>query len=212
MAGPNKAERHESSKFAIIVATLSCVYNAIVAVASLYLPEDPVYIGTLMATYAWASLFWSVVGLEGALKKRPGLISSFAHFLLLDTFVSAISRLIILQFFFDAFYDQNVCSAEYDLTWSPESFHNDIVSSVQQFREDHMMLRQRRRSCQVELGIVQVGLVCVVVCFAVVQGVLAVCMRRHGQVVERGVLVESGLALGSIAVMDEKTGIACLEG
>jgi hypothetical protein len=59
---------HDSATFAIVVATLSVAYNLIIAVVSLYLSDGPLYVGTSVAMYAWASLLWSLLGLVGAIK------------------------------------------------------------------------------------------------------------------------------------------------
>ena len=114
----------------------------------------------------------------------------------------------VLQFFFDAFSNQNVCPAVHNPSWSSENFKHDLITSVEEFREDIRTNIRMRRECRVELGIVQVVLVSVLVCFAAAQGALAVGMRRYAQEVARRKL-QSGRRNMQLAEMaeDEKTGM-----
>ncbi|EME83834.1 uncharacterized protein MYCFIDRAFT_195054 [Pseudocercospora fijiensis CIRAD86] len=112
--------------------------------------------------------------------KKPVLITAFSHFLLLDTFVSAVCRLLILQFFAESFYDHNICSNNYDPTWSPQNFRHDIVTSVR-YQKEYLWQFSHKKRCRVALGAVQVVLVTLVICLTAAQGSLAVTMRRYGK-------------------------------
>lgn len=117
------------------------------------------------------------------LQKKPALIIAFSHFLLLDTFVSAIFRLLILQFFVESFYDHNICSSSYDPTWSPQNFRHDIVTSVR-YQKEYLWQFSHQKSCHFALGAVKVVLVTLLICLTAAQGSLAVTTRRHGKELE----------------------------
>lgn len=114
------------------------------------------------------------------LQKNYALTISFALFLLVDAFVSAIVRLLVLQFFFEAFYDYNVCTSSYDPTWSPRNFRHDIVTSVR-YQKEYLWQASHQKTCRVALGAGQVILVGVLICLTVAQGSLAVTMRRFAK-------------------------------
>lgn len=119
------------------------------------------------------------------LQKNYTLTISFALFLLLDAFVSAIVRLLIVQFFFGAFYDYNVvCTSNYDPTWSPRNFRHEIVTSVRHQKE-YRWQASHQKTCRVALGATQVVLVGVLICLTVAQGSLAVTMRRFANELAR---------------------------
>jgi hypothetical protein len=108
------------------------------------------------------------------------LITSFSHYLLLDTAVSAIVRLLILHFFFESFYDHNVCTSSYDPTWSPQNFRHDIITSVRH-QKDYLWQLSHVKRCRVALGAVQAVLVGLLICFTAAQALLAIDMRRFGK-------------------------------
>lgn len=118
------------------------------------------------------------------LQKNYTLTVSFALFLLLDAFVSAIVRLLVAQFFFEAFYDYNICTSNYDPTWSPRNFRHDIVTSVR-YQKEYLWQANHQKTCRVALGAIQVVLVAVLVCLTVAQGSLAVTMRRFANELAR---------------------------
>ncbi|KAK4502853.1 hypothetical protein PRZ48_006279 [Zasmidium cellare] len=148
------------------------------------MPDDPLYIGLSISLYAWAGTILSALGLAGIVTKRPTLITSFAHFLLIDTFVSAICRILVLQFFVEAFHDHNICSNGFEPTWSPQNFRHDIVTSVR-WQQENLWHFNHKRRCRVALGAVQVVLVAILICLTVAQGMLAVRMRRFARDTER---------------------------
>ncbi|EME44878.1 hypothetical protein DOTSEDRAFT_70806 [Dothistroma septosporum NZE10] len=180
MAGRRDASESTSTNFATIVALLSCIYNLLVAVSSNYLPDDPLGIGLGISLYAWSGTILSAVGLAGIVTKRPMLVTSFAHFLLIDTVISATCRLLILQYFIEAFNDHNVCAGGYEPIWSPQNFRHDIVTSVQ-WEQEQLWHSSHKRSCRVALGAVQVVSICVLMGMTAGQGSLAVMMRRHAK-------------------------------
>ncbi|KAF2215210.1 hypothetical protein CERZMDRAFT_56805 [Cercospora zeae-maydis SCOH1-5] len=166
--------------FPVAIAIVSLVYNVLVALSCAYLPDDPLYIGLSVQLYAWAGSALSVIGLFGIVTKQPALTTSFAHLLLLDTLVSAIVRLLVLQFFFEAFYDHNVCTASYDPTWSPRNFRHDIVTSVR-YQKEYLWQKSNRRRCRAALSAVQIVLIGLVVCLTGAQCSLAITMRKYGK-------------------------------
>ncbi|KAI5362327.1 hypothetical protein Slin15195_G059780 [Septoria linicola] len=184
MAGRHRSTESTNQSFPVSIAITTLVYNLLVASACAYLPDDPLYVGLSVQLYAWAGSALSVLGLAGILFKKPAWTTAFAHFLLLDTFVSAIVRLLILQFFFEAFYDHNVCTPLYDPTWNPRNFRHDIVTSVG-YQKEYLWQSTHPRRCTAALGAVQVVLVGLLICLTVAQGSLAVTMRRFGKELEK---------------------------
>ncbi|KAM3416732.1 hypothetical protein BST61_g8323 [Cercospora zeina] len=185
MAGRHHPGPESTSRcFPVAIAIVSLVYNVLVALSCAHLPDDPLYIGFSIQLYAWAGSALSVIGLFGIVAKRPALTTSFAHFLLLDTFVSAIVRLLILQFFFEAFYDHNVCTASYDPTWSPRNFRHDIVTSVR-YQKEYLWQNSNMRRCRAALSAVQIVLIGLVMCLTGAQCSLAITMRKYGKELER---------------------------
>lgn len=185
MAGRHHPGSESTTRcFPVTIAIVSLVYNVLVGFSCTYLPDDPLYIGLSIQLYAWAGSALSVLGLFGIVTKRPALTTSFAHFLLLDTFVSAIVRLLILQFFFEAFYDHNVCTASYDPTWSPRNFRHDIVTSVR-YQKEYLWQTSNRKRCRAALSAVQIVLIGLVICLTGAQCSLAFTMRKFGKELER---------------------------
>ncbi|KAK4624237.1 hypothetical protein CLAFUW4_05296 [Fulvia fulva] len=175
-----------STTLATIVALWSCTYNLLVAVTSTHLPDDPLGIRLGIRLYAWSGTILSLVGLAGIVAKRPILLTTFAHFLLLDTVISATCRLLILQFFIESFYDHNICTGGYEHIWSSQNFRHDIVTSVR-WEQEHLWQESHKGSCRVALGAVQVVSICVLMGMTAGQGSLAVMMRRHAKEMERPV-------------------------
>ncbi|KAF7188790.1 hypothetical protein HII31_09713 [Pseudocercospora fuligena] len=126
------------------------------------------------------------------MRKKPVLITAFSHFLLLDTFVSAVCRLLILQFFVESFYDHNICSNNYDPTWSPQNFRHDIVTSVR-YQKEYLWQFSHKKRCRFALGAVQVVLVTLLICLTAAQGSLAVTMRRYGKEFDQKRTTKSGV-------------------
>ena len=114
------------------------------------------------------------------LQTRPMLVTSFAHFLVIDTVISATCRLLILQFFIESFYDHNICTGGYDPIWSSQNFRHDIVTSVQ-WEQEHLWQSSHKRRCRVAFGAVQVVSICVLMGMTAGQGSLAVMLRRHAK-------------------------------
>jgi hypothetical protein len=193
----------------VIIAVISWLYNVLVAVSCAYSPDDPLSIGVTIQFYACAGSVLSILGLAGIatvstyhyhhhhflrnrheecvhltnlahLQKNYALTLSFALFLLVDAFVSAIVRLLVLQYFFRAFYDHNVCTASYDATRSPRNLRHDIVTSVR-YQEEHIWPASHQKTCRIAVGATQVAVVGVLICFTIAQGSLAMTVRRFAK-------------------------------
>ncbi|CAK4030685.1 Hypothetical predicted protein [Lecanosticta acicola] len=189
--------KRTSSYFPITTTLLTFLYNILLALASAtYLPHDPLYIGLSTSLYAWAGTILSVCGLAGIVLKRPTLITSFSHFLLIDTLLSTLSRFLLLHFLLEAFTDANhLCYAptpsssasHQPIIWNPENSRHDIVTSVKWHRENLWGMQEEsanRRRCEMALGAVQLVLVGLWIAMTVAQGALAVSMRRFGKEME----------------------------
>lgn len=184
----NPASTNTNPAFPATVAILSCFYNLLVVATCTFLPDDPLYIGRSISLYAAAGSVLSLLGLIGILTKRPTLIHPLAHFLLLDTLVSALTRLLILEFFLDSFSEPGLCSStEFSSLplWSPQNFSHDIVTSVRWQKESLWNFTQGEKRCRVAEDAVQVVLVGLLVCLTAAQGSLAMAMRRFGKEIER---------------------------
>lgn len=127
------------------------------------------------------------------------LIKTFSHFLLLDTFISAITRLVILQFFVEAFYDQSLCNSRWDPTQSPRNYRHGIITSVK-YHEVYLREKRHQKDCRVGLGAVQCVLISLLICLTAAQGTLAMTMRRFGKVIENrsGCSLVAGNVRGSL--------------
>lgn len=191
-----------SRSLPIAVAILALLYNLVFVTVCAYLPKDPLYLGQSISFYAWAGVALSVIGIVGIAKVRPffgtilcktadipvqrnsTLVISFAHYLLLDTFVSTCCRLFILQIFSDEFSDQDICSGAYTYPWRPDTIRNEVVKSAQWHTQQQKPQSHIRR-CQVAMDAAQVILVGFLLASTAAQCMLAIGMRRFGKELER---------------------------
>lgn len=112
------------------------------------------------------------------------MVTSFAHFLLIDTLVSTVCRILVLQFFVESFHAHNICSDGFEPAWSPQNFRHDIVTSVRWQQENLWQFNHKRR-CRVALGAVKIVLVAILMGLTATQGMLAVRVRRVAKDMER---------------------------
>ncbi|KAF2768042.1 hypothetical protein EJ03DRAFT_328601 [Teratosphaeria nubilosa] len=173
-----------SKALAALVATVALVYNFLFAILCQYLPDDPLYVGVSITGYAWASCVLSTLGLIGVWARHPALITSFAHYLFVDTFMSALCRFVLLELFLDTFRDHNVCSDAYASRWQEETLSHDVVTSAHW--QKHLMRPSNHvRRCRLALDAVQVVMFAILVAMTAAQGTLAMAMKRYGREIER---------------------------
>ncbi|RMY45165.1 hypothetical protein D0865_10079 [Hortaea werneckii] len=205
MGAPNT---HSSRSLPIAVAILALLYNLVFVTVCAYLPKDPLYLGQSISFYAWAGAALSVIGIVGIAKvhssfwkiirntadfpvqRKSTLVISFAHYLLLDTFVSTCCRLFILQIFSDEFSDQDICSGAYTYPWRPDTIRNEVVKSAQWHTQQQKPQSHIRR-CQVAMDAAQVILVGFLLASTAAQCMLAIGMRRFGKELERATALSS---------------------
>ena len=185
----------------VAVATIALLYNLTFAAVCLYLPKDPLYLGQSISFYAWAGVALSVIGIIGIAKvrcQRPRIIEriltpsqrqstliiSFAHYLLLDTFVSAFCRLFVLQLFFDEFSDQDICSGILAKSWQPDAMRNETVAGMS-WQQDMRRPRMHARRCRMALDAAQIILFGFLIASTAAQCMLAIGMRRYGRGLEQ---------------------------
>ncbi|RMX98074.1 hypothetical protein D0867_12561 [Hortaea werneckii] len=192
----------------VAVAILALLYNLVFVTVCAYLPKDPLCLGQSISFYAWAGAALSVIGIVGIAKvhqsfwniiyniadspvqRNSTLVISFAHYLLLDTFVSTCCRLFILQIFSDEFSDQDICSGAYTYPWRPDTTRNEVVKSAQWHTQQQKPQSHIRR-CQVAMDAAQVILVGFLLASTAAQCMLAIGMRRFGKELERATALSS---------------------
>ena len=190
------------------MAILALLYNLVFVTVCAYLPKDPLYLGQSISFYAWAGAALSVIGIVGIAKvhtsfgtssttpltfsvqRNSTLVISFAHYLLLDTFVSTCCRLFILQIFSDEFSDQDICSGAYTYPWRPDTLRNEVVKSTQ-WPAQQQKPQSHIRRCQVAMDAAQVILVGFLLASTAAQCMLAIGMRRFGKELERATALSS---------------------
>ncbi|KAI6869164.1 hypothetical protein KC319_g12625 [Hortaea werneckii] len=181
---------HSSRSLPIAVAILALLYNLVFVTVCAYLPKDPLYLGQSISFYAWAGAALSVIGIVGIAKRNSTLVISFAHYLLLDTFVSTCCRLFILQIFSDEFSDQDICSGAYTYPWRPDTLRNEVVKSTQ-WHPQQQKPQSHIRRCQVAMDAAQIILVGFLLASTAAQCMLAIGMRRFGKELERATALSS---------------------
>ncbi|KAF2721650.1 hypothetical protein K431DRAFT_223694 [Polychaeton citri CBS 116435] len=166
-----------SRAFPIVIASVSLTYNVFAAVLCQYLPDDPLYIGASISVYAWSGSVLSLLGLCGIIWRRPVLVTSFAHFLLLDTLMSALSRILTLELALDSF-------STYDDWHEPDPASTDVVAYAR-WQQNMMRRSPQTLRCDNALSVMRVVAFGVLFCVTVLQGMLAVAMRRYSRALER---------------------------
>ncbi|TKA29752.1 hypothetical protein B0A50_03115 [Salinomyces thailandicus] len=178
--------RSSSRTLPVAVAIIALLYNLSFATICTYLPYDPLYLGQSISIYAWAGCALSLVGIVGIAKRRSTLVISFAHYLLLDTLLSAVCRLFLLQLFADEFSDQDICSGAFTNTLAPDSLRHDHGGAAGAHRQHHAYRpKLQMRRCRIALDAAQIILVGFVVASTAAQCMLAIGMRRYGKELER---------------------------
>lgn len=169
-----------------LVAGIALIYNFLFAAIAEYLPDDPLYIGLSVQGYAFAGCILSLLGVIGVATNRPSLVAFFAHYLLVDTIISAVCKLLVLQCVVDAFYVHDICNAEFATPWREETLGHDTVTSPHW--QTHMYRPSRHmKRCRVAVHAVQIVLVAVMVVLVTGQAMLAMSMRRYGKEVESSI-------------------------
>ncbi|KAH9845041.1 hypothetical protein Tdes44962_MAKER06900 [Teratosphaeria destructans] len=194
----------ESSKaLAALVAIVALVYNFLFAILCQYLPDDPLFVGVSITGYAWASCVLSTLGLIGVWARHPALITSFAHYLFVDTFMSALCRFVLLELFLDTFRDHHVCSDAYASPWQEKALSHDVVTSAH-WQKHLMRPSSHVRRCRLALDAVQIVMFAILVGMTAAQGTLAMAMKRYGREIERWERLTLDGAFERCSIVDEK--------
>jgi len=114
------------------------------------------------------------------------LVAFFAYYLLVDTIISAVCKLLVLQYVVDAFYVHDICNDEFAMPWREEILGYDTVTSPHWQKHMYRPSRHMKR-CRVAVHVVQIVLVAVMVVLATGQAMLAMSMRRYGKEMESSI-------------------------
>ncbi|KAK4541338.1 hypothetical protein LTR36_008096, partial [Oleoguttula mirabilis] len=163
------------------VAIIAVVYNLLFAITCSYIPDDPIYLGQIASVYGWAGCALSLLGFVGIVTKQAKLVVLLAHCILVDTCVTAFCRFFALLLFVDAFSEDSVCGGAYASPWRDEDRLSHNVTTGAIWQNHALRPTFQVRGCHIALGGVRMMLVVLLMTLAVVQGMLAIAMRRHGK-------------------------------
>lgn len=105
-----------------------------------------------------------------SIQGRITLVSAFANFLIVDTFVSALYRVLVLQLFLGAFYDENVCNDAYLMTFgSPPKDPS---------------------SCQDIFHYAKLAVMILCTMWTAAQGMTSITIRRYAQTMEHQIWLD----------------------
>lgn len=183
-------ESRSSRTLPALVAVIALIYSFLFAVIAEYLPDDPLYIGVSVQGYAFAGCALSLLGVIGVATNRPRLIAAFAHYLLVDTIISAVCKVLVLQIFVDAFHDHDICTDEFATPWQEETLRHGVVTSPHWQKHTYWPSRHLRQ-CHVAVHAVQVVMVALMIVLITGQVMLAISMRRYGKEIESSIRTTS---------------------
>lgn len=98
------------SRHRAIAVTLSCcalIYNSVCAYLFHSLPDDPYHLALNFGVYSYFASALSILGLIGAIKEHATSVAIFANYLLIDTILCSIPRILVLTLFSD--FRENMC-------------------------------------------------------------------------------------------------------
>jgi hypothetical protein len=99
----------------------------------------------------------------------------------MDSFVSALCRILALRLFIEDFRKHDICGNAFVAPWRREQLRLDVVPGQSWQRQQPL----HKSGCRVALNCVQVALIVIVIALTAVQGMLAIAMRRHAREMEQ---------------------------
>lgn len=92
-AGSGEAD---GRRLTLVLSTLALFAHSLSAILLHHLPADPLNLASNFALYSVYAAVLSALGLAGAVKRSPTLVTIFTHHLLIDAILSTIPRVLLI--------------------------------------------------------------------------------------------------------------------